>query len=161
MEVLFEAKEKTQLDQFQIVNDGVMGGKSLGKVSFKKEGWINFSGRVSTENNGGFTLLRTQTEKALDQAPKFVELLIKGDNKRYQFRIKRDQHQMHSHVMHFFARDQWETVVLPLQHFKATFRGKKMDLPPFEKDKVSEFGILIGNKLNQSFRLSIKSIKLI
>ena len=41
-----------------IINDGVMGGLSRGNISMDNESNGIFWGRVSLENNGGFSLAR-------------------------------------------------------------------------------------------------------
>ena len=75
-------------DQWVIVNDSVMGGKSLGKFLLDQEGFGVFYGAVSLENNGGFSLLRSPLSRVSINDHKSVVLKVKGDGKRYQFRIK-------------------------------------------------------------------------
>ncbi|MEM1443591.1 MAG: CIA30 family protein, partial [Verrucomicrobiota bacterium] len=50
---------ENQGPDWSIVNDGVMGGLSKGKVEISKEGIMTFSGTLSLENNGGFSLAET------------------------------------------------------------------------------------------------------
>lgn len=54
----FDRKEADSLG-WRVVDDGVMGGLSKGKVQISKEGIMTFSGKLSLENNGGFSSLRT------------------------------------------------------------------------------------------------------
>ena len=44
------------------VDDGVMGGVSKGKLSVE-DGTLVFSGKLSLENNGGFSSLRSGDKK--------------------------------------------------------------------------------------------------
>jgi len=54
---LFEFQKANEMDAWRIVNDGVMGGRSQSKIAWnEKENTFEFSGDVSMENNGGFTL---------------------------------------------------------------------------------------------------------
>ena len=42
----------------------------------------------------------------------------------------------------------------------AQFRGRKLNMSNFNYEKLSEIGILIGNKKNEDFRLEIIKIEL-
>ena len=44
---------------WQVVNDGVMGGLSEGKLTPNLAGTMMFSGMLSLENNGGFSTFRS------------------------------------------------------------------------------------------------------
>lgn len=50
-----DAKDKTQ--NWGSVNDGVMGGKSVGRTSYEANSLI-FTGSISFDNNGGFASVR-------------------------------------------------------------------------------------------------------
>ncbi len=62
-----------------IVNDGVMGGLSEGNFQVTDMKAI-FSGRVSTDNNGGFTMIRKQFNAESMSAYTSFVLALKGDN---------------------------------------------------------------------------------
>ena len=55
---IFDFNSKSNINSWQIVNDVVMGGKSSSTITINKEGHGQFSGTVSTENNGGFSSVR-------------------------------------------------------------------------------------------------------
>lgn len=54
----FAAPEAAQ--QWQAVNDGVMGGVSDGRFKITADGTLEFFGTLSLENNGGFASVRTR-----------------------------------------------------------------------------------------------------
>lgn len=66
-------KEK-HLNDWQVTNDGVMGGLSLGYTRIEDEAFI-FSGNVSTENNGGFTSVFKKLPK-LSEDTKSINIRI-------------------------------------------------------------------------------------
>ncbi len=45
-------------NEWRVINDGVMGGLSKGQLNFTSNA-LTFKGRVSLENNGGFTSLKS------------------------------------------------------------------------------------------------------
>ncbi len=55
---IFDFNSKSNINSWQIVNDVVMGGKSSSTITINKDGHGQFSGTVSTENNGGFSSVR-------------------------------------------------------------------------------------------------------
>ena len=53
--VLFDFAEPAAMRGWQIEDDGVMGGVSKGTFTRAPEGHAVFSGKVSLDNNGGFS----------------------------------------------------------------------------------------------------------
>jgi hypothetical protein len=85
----FEASNDDKLE-WRIVDDGVMGGLSKGKISFTDSGTMKFSGKLSLENNGGFSSVRT-TEVDLDLLEREgLAMRVKGDRRTYQLRLNTD-----------------------------------------------------------------------
>ena len=56
--VIFDFNSNANISQWRVVDDVVMGGRSKGDFKLNKEGNGEFYGHVSTDNNGGFSLLR-------------------------------------------------------------------------------------------------------
>jgi len=71
------------------INDGVMGGISSGEM-FAGDGYATFRGTVSLENNGGFSSVRSQVVVHDLSAFDGLVLRVRGDGKRYGFRLKTD-----------------------------------------------------------------------
>ena len=71
------------------INDGVMGGLSSGRMS-AADGYATFRGTVSFENNGGFSSVRSQAVVHDLSAFEGLVLRVRGDGKRYGFRLKID-----------------------------------------------------------------------
>jgi hypothetical protein len=71
------------------INDGVMGGVSSGEMS-TGDGYATFRGTVSFDNNGGFSSVRSQAVVHDLSAFEGLVLRVRGDGKRYGFRLKTD-----------------------------------------------------------------------
>ncbi len=56
--VLFNSKNNSNLSQWQVLNDVVMGGLTKANLIINKYGFVEFSGHVSLENNGGFASVK-------------------------------------------------------------------------------------------------------
>ena len=99
----FEAQPETR---WQFVADTVMGGVSSGEVAFESEGAVTYAhmtGRVSTENNGGFIQIRTEVSGAVPDEATGLRLIVRGNNQRY------------------FVHLRTNGTVLPWQYYQAGF----------------------------------------
>ena len=144
---------------WRIVNDGIMGGLSEGKLTYSEDGVCTFDGDVSLDNNGGFTSMRLPLPKQECTAYSSFLLRIKGDGKKYQFRCKSDRRQPQSYLSYFEADTNWQEIVIPFDSMYPSFRGRKSRMPNFQGKQLNEVGILIGNKKAESFSLTIDWIK--
>ncbi len=157
---IFNFEAGASLSDWTVVNDGVMGGLSRSTLEISDSGHGVFSGKVSLENNGGFASIRLDCGRmSLENASALV-IKVKGDEKRYQFRIRARKSDYYSYVQYFQTGGQWEEITLPLRDFYPTFRGRKLNLPNFASEALEEVGILIGNKRAESFELQIDVIAL-
>lgn len=141
-----------------IVNDGVMGGLSQGRLTIHN-GHAVFTGEVSLENYGGFTSIRYTLPSPVDVSKySKISIRLRGDNKRYQLRLKADISQRHSYIEYFETDEEWEVITISLADLYATFRGQKLRLPNFDGQVLSEISILIANKKAESFKLHLDKI---
>ena len=148
--------------EWQVVNDGVMGGLSEGKLTLNPSGTMKFSGMLSLENNGGFSTFRSGDLKLDLSGDLGLLLRVKGDGRTYQARLATDALFRGMEVS--FAADfatqkgEWIEVKVPFADFKGSFRG--LDLPKEKLDpaKVRRVSILLGDKKQGPFELEIDSI---
>ncbi|MDZ7741090.1 MAG: CIA30 family protein [Bacteroidota bacterium] len=152
--------KESKLQGWYVVNDVVMGGRSSGNLSLSSKGHAVFSGKVSLENNGGFSSLRYAFDEIKTSKSSYIILKIKGDGKRYQFRLKHDSRSYYSYVYWFETSGKWEEISIPLAEMYPSFRGRTLDMPNFSHDSLEEIGLLIGNKKAEEFHLLIDRIEL-
>ena len=155
---IFQFNNTSNLDNWQIVDDVVMGGKSNGNFQLNKDGHAVFSGDVSLENNGGFSSVQ-YTFDALDITNyKTVYIKLKGDGNNYQFRLKKDQNDYYSYKKEFNTNGDWQTIKLQLASLQPTYRGRSLDIPNFNSNSIEQLTFLIANKKPQSFKLVLDKI---
>ena len=94
-------------------------------------------------------------------ANSYFKIKLKGDNKKYQLRIKKNISDYHSYVKSFQTSSEWETIKIYLKDMFPTFRGRKLNMKNFNDDYFQQITFLIGNKKNEKFKLLIDSIELV
>ena len=155
---LFDFSENTSTATWNIVDDTVMGGRSEGNFTVTNEGHGRFYGKVSLENNGGFSSIRHRFDapKALGNTSAF-RLRVKGDGSDYGLRIKDQSGQRYVYAANFSTTGDWQVVEVPYTNLAAQFRGYDMSdrVPPFSAEQVLELQLLIGNKRAQAFDLLV------
>ncbi len=159
-QLIFDFNKESDIQEWVIVDDVVMGGRSSGKISLNEEGHGVFEGEVSLENNGGFSSVRYRTGRIAVKDHSKVVVRLKGDGKEYQFRIKGDTGDEYSYVVPFSTSGKWEEIEIELKDMYPTFRGRKLDMPNFSNDHFEEIAFLIGNKKKEKFKLVIDRIEL-
>lgn len=157
---IYDFEHNDNITDWQIVNDGVMGGLSQSSIRISDAGNAVFSGHVSLENNGGFASVRHETQVKNVQEYTYVNLRVKGKASSYQFRLKKNLGEAHSYVHDFEVTSEWKTVQLKLSSFYPRYRGRNLNLPNFNADVIQEVAILIGNKKKEEFHLDIDKIYL-
>ena len=156
--VIFNFNKESDLKDWRIVDDVVMGGRSNGQFKMTENGFGRFYGMISLDNNGGFSSVRYAFDtKSSARFSKFV-LRIKGDGKIYQFRVRSQRNQRHSYIYKFQTTGEWQTLEIPFAEMYASFRGYRLNIPNFGGDQIEEIAFLIGNKKEESFDLRIAKI---
>ena len=160
MQKIYTFSTQTNSKEWRIVNDGVMGGISKSSLVVTDAGHGQFSGHVSLANNGGFASIQLNTSIKLAEEQKFIVLRVKGDGKRYEFRLTGDILQYESYVHPFATSGEWESIRLPIIEFYPQFRGRKLNIPNFNFKSIEQLSFLISNKQEEDFELLIDWIGL-
>ncbi|MGB3149360.1 MAG: CIA30 family protein [Maribacter sp.] len=153
-------KENPTTNNWKVVDDVVMGGRSSGSFSLSEKGYGKFSGEVSLENNGGFSSVRYDMETLKVSPESKIRIRLKGDGKAYQFRVKHERTAYYSYITSFDTTGDWQTLEFKLADLYPTFRGRNLDLPNFDQDTIEELRFLIGNKKPQAFQLLVEYIEI-
>ncbi len=160
--ILFDFGTLENMDDWLIVNDGVMGGLSKSKFILSDSNTAIFSGNVTLENNGGFASTRTKAMQFQLDGFKGILIRVKGDGKKYQFRIRtNDRFDGVSYGYQFETKiNQWQTISIPFNKCLPVFRGQILrDVEPISPKDIQQLGILISDKQTGEFQLEIQWIK--
>ena len=158
--LLVDFNTKSNISDWKIVNDVVMGGRSNGSFKLNVDGHGTFSGDVSLENNGGFSSLRYRFKGKTVKGYTKAILTIKGDGKNYQFRMKSSVYDRHSYIANISTNGKWQTIKITLSEMYPALRGYQLNIPNYQTETLEEIAFLIGNKKEENFQLLIDSIVL-
>jgi NADH dehydrogenase [ubiquinone] 1 alpha subcomplex assembly factor 1 len=158
---LFDFNGENALSKWQIVNDGVMGGRSSSRVQLKTDGEMTFSGNLSLANNGGFASTRSRGATLGLKRGDTVVLTVKGDGRKYTFNAYVPRRRMAFSYRSEFktVKGEWIDVRIPLDQLVATSFGRIVRGASLNPAEVNSVGILLGDKKPGEFELLIKSIR--
>lgn len=159
MKNFYDFSIQSDIKKWNIVNDGVMGGISKSSLELTDARHGQFSGHVSLANNGGFASIQLNTTVKLSNE-KFIVVRVKGDGKRYEFRLKGKISQYESYVHQFTTSGEWENIKLEIDQFYPQFRGRKMNSANFNYETIEQISFLIANNKEEDFKLLIDWISL-
>ena len=159
--MIFDFNIKANIQDWIVVDDTVMGGRSSSQFNLNSKGFGVFNGAVSLENNGGFSSVRYQFKKTEVKKYTKIKLRLKGDGKNYQFRVKNNSRDYYSYISTFSTTNDWQNVEIALKDMYPSFRGRRLNTPNFSHDFIEQIVFLIGNKKNEDFKLIIDTIELI
>ena len=162
MTTIFSFESVSDSHRWLATNDGVMGGLSEGRAEITRDGVLRFSGRVSLENNGGFSSIRSGPAERDLSAYDGILIRVRGDGKRYALNLRTDvQIRAGSYRVKFDTKaDEWLEIFLPFADFRATSYGVELpDAPPLDPRKIRSFGFLISDKQVGPFALDVDWIK--
>ena len=158
MRTLVSFDESVAEPRWVAVNDGVMGGRSTGGPRVAG-GQLEFTGELSLANNGGFASVRSVGVNFDLSDATTVVLRVRGDGRRYQLRLATDARHRGIAVSFGAGFDttagQWTEVRVPLDSLEATVRGSRLQGPPMDASRVREIGLLIADKREGPFALSV------
>lgn len=158
---IFDFTPTSDIRNWRIVDDVVMGGRSDGDFTLSVDGHGLFSGEVSLENNGGFSSVRYPLPNMPADPNSNIRIRLKGDGKTYQFRVKHNRRYEYAYVHEFETTGEWQKITIPLEDMYPIYRGRRLNRANFSHNSLQEVSFLIGNGRPQEFRLLIDKIELI
>ena len=158
--LLFSFINPESARQWQTVNDGVMGGRSDGRVRINQYKNLEFFGNLSLANNGGFASVRSRNTQMNLASGDSVVVRVRGDGREYTLNLYTPARRMAFSYRATFQtkKDEWIDVTVPLSKFAATSFGRIVSNSPLNPRQVSGIGVLLGDKKPGPFKLEIESI---
>ena len=161
---LFDVAGPDAAQKWQSVNDGVMGGVSDGRFRLTEAKTLEFFGRLSLENNGGFASVRTRPTDLDIKADDTIVVRVKGDGREYVLNIYTKSRRMAFSYRASLptTKDEWTEVRVPLQDFIPTAFGRRVQgMGPVEPDQINGLGFMLSDKKAGPFQMQVEWVKVL
>lgn len=150
------------VDGWRVVVDGVMGGRSTGRVQPGLRDTLLFTGNLSLENNGGFSQIRANVPSASFEGADGIALRVRGDGRTYQFDIRVSNVRLMAggfQANFTTTRDEWVDIEIPFSDFKLYSFGRRVrNAPALEPRLIESIGVTLGDKKPGPFSIEIDRI---
>ncbi len=162
LRTLFDFTGPEAAQQWQAVNDGVMGGVSDGRFRITPESTLEFFGTLSLENNGGFASVRTKPADLDIKAGDDLVIRVKGDGREYVLNLYTKSRRM---AFSYRAplptvKNEWAEVAVPLEDFIPTSFGNRVQgMGPVEPDEITSIGFMLSDKKAGPFKMKVEWVK--
>ena len=156
--LIFDFTEEGIDDLWIVVNDNVMGGRSEGGYSFRKNRLI-FSGNTNT-NGGGFSSIRTNPTNFYLGDRTGLHIRFKGDGRTYKLGVRIEGKPV-SYRSNFTSGNGWQEVRVPFNEMDVSWRGRPLSKEehPLIKSKIRSIEFMIYDKQDGPFKLLVDWIK--
>lgn len=156
--ILFDFNSEPECNEWNTINDVVMGGVSESRFEFSGANTAVFTGIVSLENSGGFASVRSAP--SLYDLRKYggVKLRVQGDGKQYKMNLKTDTALDGIQYQALFdtKRGEWTEISIAFTDFVPMFRGRRVNHSPLlDTSSICSFSFLISGNQEGLFRLEI------
>jgi NADH dehydrogenase [ubiquinone] 1 alpha subcomplex assembly factor 1 len=160
--VLFDFTGTDVAKEWQNVNDNVMGGVSEGKFKITDKKTLEFFGKLSLENNGGFASVRTKGKKLGLEKGHTLIAKVKGNGREYQMNLSVPTIQIAYNYRAVFQtkKDEWIEVKMPLDKFEAISFGQVVkNAEQVDPTSVNGLGFMLSDKKAGPFKMEVEWIK--
>jgi len=145
---------------WQVINDGVMGGLSRSAWSVDGGG-LHFRGTLSTANGGGFASVRGALAAPLGGF-EYLALTITGDGQRYQLRLRESgAADAVAWRAIFETGGDRQSIRLAAEEFEPVFRGRHVATDGgLAARRFRHIGFMLASHREGSFALSVHHIEI-
>ena len=156
--LLFDFANDDLKQNWIVVNDNVMGGRSEGGFSHKKKRLI-FFGNTNT-NGGGFSSIRTKPSDFGLGDKEGLHIRFKGDGRTFKLGVRLEGKSV-SYRSSFTSGNAWQEARIPFDEMGVSWRGRSLSKEeyPLFPDKIQSIEFMIYDKNDGPFKLQVDWIK--
>jgi monofunctional biosynthetic peptidoglycan transglycosylase len=154
---LFVFANSTQ--DWRIVNDGVMGGRSTAQLT-KASDHLLWTGRISLENNGGFSSVRSPQGNYDLSESEGISFRFRGDGRRYALNLKTTRGFSPVSYQFYFqtVAGEWMDIEVPFEDMMGTYFAEPAKVAPLDPAQIKEIGFLLYDKKAGPFEASMAEV---
>lgn len=176
--------------RWQVVNDNVMGGRSIGELSFQSaahagaekssdeaaghhaDASMTFEGYINT-NGGGFASIRLPLDDGALVGVTAIRLTLQADFRNIYLRIDDARPHRGRSINHraplnldpeasTSGSETWQTVTVPLASLSPAWRGNPVPgAEPLDPQHATRLGLMLNDTQDGPFRVVVDRIELV
>ena len=160
---LIHFADPAEADRWRVVDDGVMGGKSEGRLAFENDA-MAFSGEIVTDG-GGFSSVRRPLEPGDLAGATGLTLRVKHDGRGHRLllrdgtRVPWGGEVMYAAPLPVPAEGDpadWHEVTVDFDDLEASFHGRDAsEADAFDPADASEIGLILSDGVDGPFEVSV------
>ena len=158
----FDFGSKKNGNDWNIINDGVMGGLSKGNIQFTNNS-LKFSGDVSLENNGGFSSLKSPFHSFDLSSAKKVEIKYRSVGHGIAVTLENSRQFYRPYYKLYLKETQgkWETLKVDIDEFKEYRLGRSIGRSVSTEilSSIRRIGFITSDKKEGSFEIEVDYLK--
>jgi len=161
--LLFDFGDRSAVAGWRAIDDRVMGGVTHSRLRHDPAGHAVFEGVVSLDRNGGFASVRCAAGPLGMHGAVDCVIDARGDGRRFKLSLFTDDaFDATSYQAEFTPlANAWQVIRLPLQAFRATFRGREQpDSPAIDPGRIRQMGLMTAGRQAGGFALALRSVRL-
>ncbi len=159
MQLTLFSFDRADESDWNVVNDGVMGGRSAGFVAVE-QGTLRFTGTLVTQG-GGFTSIRARRDIDLT-GQSGIELRVRGSGRQFEVEVDdglRTYGRTVSRRAPFPTSAEWTLVRVPFSALRSTVFGQAVNAPPIDLAKIRSVGLYMADGRDGPFTLEVDFIR--
>jgi len=157
--LLYDFRSSSDARKWRTVLDGVMGGRSTGRITMENDALV-FQGKTSLENNGGFSSMRASVPEGALADANAIRIRVKGDGRTWILGTRGSGNMGGDAYWYRFdtTDGEWTELTVPISEMERHFFGNKVPglLSP---DQVRGIDFYIYDKNAGPFRLEVDTIE--
>lgn len=161
--LLFDFGDGCAVEGWHAIDDRVMGGASRSRLRHDPAGHAVFEGEVSLAQNGGFASVRCEAGPLGMHGAVDCVIEARGDGRDFKLSLFTDDAFDSPNYQAEFtpSEDEWNAIRLPLQAFRAAFRGRELPgSPAIDLARIRQVGLMTAGRQAGNFALDLRSIRL-
>lgn len=159
--IIEHSGEETQ-NPWQTVNDGVMGGLSMGGSKLDG-GVLSFSGVTNTDG-GGFSSIRLAIPRGALAGAEFLKVRMRRDARAYSMTLRTNARSFGRRIafrgpIQGAPESNWGNGILSFDSLQASIWGRAIPNARFDPGEAVEIGLIIYDGKDGPFELQLKRIE--
>ena len=159
---IFDFAREGEPDRWQVVNDGVMGGLSRGRIAPQGEA-LRFWGEINTNGGGFSSIRRTLLRGALANVDR-LKITMKGDAREYQLSMRSDVRRFGRSVAYRSTlqpsgEGEWQSAIVDLTDLEPSIFGRRVRAPNFDPASARSIGLILADGRDGPFEIQVRKIE--